>query len=104
MQEPSALPARKVDLIGVASGLGGADAMCAEAPVRLAAGGLESQLRSAGIDAADGAIEGPPYHCDINAMRALFPEPFWSWPKPPYPRTTHPRRLAELAVVLEHRG
>jgi len=52
--------------------------------------------------AADGAIEGPPYHCDINAMRALFPEPLWSWPKPPYPRTTHPRGLAELAVVLGH--
>jgi SAM-dependent methyltransferase len=53
--------------------------------------------------AARGAIEGPPYHCDIHAMRALFPEPRWSWPKPPYPRTSHPRGLAELAVVLEHR-
>ncbi len=51
--------------------------------------------------AATGAIEGPPYHCDINAMRALFPEPRWKWPKPPYPRTSHPRGLAELAVVLE---
>ena len=51
--------------------------------------------------AASGAIEGPPYHCDINAMRALFPEPLWSWPKPPYPRTTHPRGLEELAVILE---
>ena len=60
------------------------------------------QLPRAG--AAEGAIEGPPYHCDINAMRALFPEPRWAWPKPPYPRTTHPRGLAELAVVLEHRG
>lgn len=50
--------------------------------------------------AAEGAIQGPPYHCDINAMRALFPSPLWSWPKPPYPRTTHPRGLAELAVVL----
>jgi SAM-dependent methyltransferase len=53
--------------------------------------------------AAEGAIQGPPYHCDINAMRALFPEPRWVWPKPPYPRTTHPRGLAELAVVLERR-
>ncbi len=51
--------------------------------------------------AAGGAIEGPPYHCDINAMRALFPEPGWAWPKPPYARTTHPKLLAELAVVLE---
>ena len=54
--------------------------------------------------AAEGAIEGPPYHCDINAMRALFPDPLWSWPKPPYPRTTHPRGLAELAVLLERSG
>jgi methyl halide transferase len=53
--------------------------------------------------AAEGAIEGPPYHCDINAMRALFPEGRWSWPKPPYPRTSHPRGLAELAVILDHR-
>jgi SAM-dependent methyltransferase len=51
--------------------------------------------------AARGAIEGPPYHCDIHAMRALFPEPCWVWPKPPYPRTTHPQGLAELAVILE---
>jgi SAM-dependent methyltransferase len=54
-------------------------------------------------EAAEGAVVGPPYHCDINAMRALFPQSRWSWPKPPYPRTTHPRGLAELAVVLEHR-
>jgi hypothetical protein len=53
--------------------------------------------------AAEGLIQGPPYHCDINAMRALLPESRWTWPKPPYPRTTHPRSLAELAVVLERR-
>ena len=51
--------------------------------------------------AAEGRIEGPPYHCDINAMRALFPDTQWAWPKPPYPRTTHPRGLAELAVILQ---
>jgi SAM-dependent methyltransferase len=51
--------------------------------------------------AAEGRIEGPPYHCDINAMRALLPDPLWSWPKPPYPRTSHPRGLAELAAILE---
>ena len=59
------------------------------------------QLLRAG--AAEGTIEGPPYHCDINAMRALFPASRWSWPKPPYPRTTHPRGLAELAVILVRR-
>jgi SAM-dependent methyltransferase len=53
--------------------------------------------------AAEGSIQGPPYHCDINAMRALFPEPRWAWAKPPYPRTTHPAGLAEIAVVLERR-
>ena len=52
---------------------------------------------------ATGVIEGPPYHCDINAMRALFPDPLWAWPKPPYARTTHPRGLAELALILERR-
>ncbi|HSG76478.1 MAG TPA: methyltransferase domain-containing protein [Burkholderiales bacterium] len=51
-------------------------------------------------DAAQGFIQGPPYHCDVNGMRALFPEPRWGWPKPPYPRTTHPAGIAELAVVL----
>src|SRR5687768_8527774 len=49
---------------------------------------------------APGAIQGPPYHCDINAMRALFPVPLWAWPKPPYPLTSHPAGLAELAAVL----
>jgi methyl halide transferase len=53
--------------------------------------------------AAEGAIEGPPYHCDINAMRALFPEPRWAWPKPPYPRSPHPRGIVELAVILQRR-
>lgn len=55
-------------------------------------------------DASSGSIQGPPYHCDINAMRALFPEPRWGWPKPPYARVTHPRGLEELAVVLERRA
>lgn len=52
-------------------------------------------------DAAQGFVQGPPYHCDINAMRALLAAPAWRWPKPPYARTTHPAGLAELAVVLE---
>jgi SAM-dependent methyltransferase len=54
--------------------------------------------------AANGFIEGPPYHCDIHAMRALFDESLWAWPKPPYPRVPHPMRFAELAVVLTRRG
>ncbi len=55
-------------------------------------------------NAAEGSIEGPPYHCDINGMRALFPEGRWSWPKPPYARTSHPRGLAELVVILDRRA
>lgn len=51
--------------------------------------------------AAEGRIEGPPYHCDIQGMRALFPASRWAWPKPPYARTSHPRGMNELAVVLE---
>jgi SAM-dependent methyltransferase len=60
------------------------------------------QLLRAG--AAEGAIQGPPYHCDINGMRALFPEPHWRWPKPPYALTSHPLGLAELAVILQRSG
>ena len=54
-------------------------------------------------EAAQGFIQGPPYHCDINGMRALFPESRWDWPKPPYPRTTHPAGIAELAVALRRK-
>jgi SAM-dependent methyltransferase len=50
--------------------------------------------------AANGLIEGPPYHCDVNAVRALLGEPQWQWPKPPYDRVAHPMGFAELAVVL----
>lgn len=50
---------------------------------------------------AEGRIEGPPYHCDVNAMRALFPAPAWGWPAPPYPAVPHPRGWHELAVPLQ---
>ena len=50
--------------------------------------------------ASEGQVEGPPYHCDINAMRALFEASRWNWPKPPYPRVDHPMGIAELAAVL----
>jgi SAM-dependent methyltransferase len=53
--------------------------------------------------AADGLIQGPPYHCDINAMRALLPDATWIWPAPPYTRVPHSVTWVELAVVLEHR-
>lgn len=53
--------------------------------------------------ARTGFIEGPPYHCDIHAMRALFPADHWEWPKPPYERVGHPSGATELAIVLVRR-
>ena len=53
--------------------------------------------------AAEGRVEGPPYHCDVNAMRALFPATRWDWPKPPYPSVSHPMGPMELAVALRRR-
>lgn len=51
--------------------------------------------------AAQGLIEGPPYHCDINAMRALFPATQWAWPQPPYAQVVNPGiERTELAVIL----
>ncbi len=53
--------------------------------------------------AAEGRVEGPPYHCDVHAMRAIFPGDAWDWPKPPYPRVPHPMGATELAVRLVRR-
>ena len=52
--------------------------------------------------AAEGRIEGPPYHVDINALRALLPAEHWQWPKPPYPAVPHPAApgWGELPLVL----
>lgn len=52
-------------------------------------------------EATQGFIEGPPYHCDINAMRALFPATLWEWPKPPYTLIANEGiGREELAVIL----
>lgn len=53
--------------------------------------------------ASQGTVEGPPYHCDIQAVRALFPAERWSWPAPPYSAHAHAQGWTELAVVLERR-
>lgn len=58
-------------------------------------------LQALRAEAAHGFIDGPPYHCDINAMRALFPATQWEWPKPPYPQVVNTGiERTELAVVL----
>jgi hypothetical protein len=51
--------------------------------------------------AAHGRIEGPPYHMDINTVRALLPSDVWRWSAPPYPRVAHPVGWYELAIVLQ---
>ena len=33
--------------------------------------------------AAEGFVEGPPYHCDVHGMRAQLTGRDWIWPKPP---------------------
>lgn len=60
-------------------------------------------MQSARDGGADGFIEGPPYHCHIHGMRALFPEPDWEWPRPPYPRVVHPSGSYELGLILTRR-
>jgi methyl halide transferase len=60
---------------------------------------LAMQCRRDG--AAQGRIEGPPYHMDINAVRALLPSDLWQWPAPPYPAVPHPAGWNELAIVLQ---
>jgi len=53
--------------------------------------------------ASRGEVLGPPYHCDMNAMLALFPPDRWTWPAPPYLAVPHPRGWHELAVSLRRR-
>ncbi len=62
---------------------------------------LAMQCRRDG--AAQGRVEGPPYHMDINAVRALLPGAQWVWPAPPYPALAHPAGWSELPIVLRRR-
>jgi SAM-dependent methyltransferase len=50
---------------------------------------------------SEGVIAGPPYHCDINAMRSLFPAQRWAWPKPPFAKVPHPNIGHELGLQLK---
>ncbi len=46
---------------------------------------------------------GPPYHCDLSAMRALFDEATWSWPAEERMRVRHPNGYEELGYPLRRR-
>ena len=47
--------------------------------------------------------EGPPYHCDLAAMRVLFDDSRWLWPGAPALQVPHPRGWHELGLILERR-
>ena len=47
---------------------------------------------------------GPPYHCALPDMRALFPSARWSWPEGEAGRVGHPNGLFEFAAVLTRLG
>lgn len=46
---------------------------------------------------------GPPFHCDLNAMHALFPKQLWEWPTAALTPVPHPNGFQELAAVLVRR-
>ena len=47
--------------------------------------------------------EGPPYHCDLAAMRVLFDDSRWQWPNASPVQVPHPRGWHELGLILERR-
>jgi len=53
--------------------------------------------------AAEGFVEGPPFHVGVNSLRALFPCALWEWPTPPYRQWAHPALSFELGLVLIRR-
>ena len=44
---------------------------------------------------------GPPYHCGLEAMRALFALERWRWVEPPQRTVPHPTGFFEYAAILE---
>lgn len=46
---------------------------------------------------------GPPFHCALPDMRALFPETRWHWEGTPHREVPHPNGLFEYAAELTRR-
>lgn len=61
-------------------------------------------MQAARPGAQEGLKEGPPFHCDINAMHALFNSHYWLWPDSLPTAVKHPNGLFELAVCLERKA
>jgi SAM-dependent methyltransferase len=53
--------------------------------------------------AREGLKQGPPFHCDINAMHALFNASHWQWPDTLPTIVPHPTGWHELAICLERK-
>ena len=51
-----------------------------------------------------GQPDGPPFHCDLDEMRRLFPDTDWIWPNTAPLEVPHPTGLHELGFVLTSRG
>lgn len=47
-----------------------------------------------------GRAGGPPYHCALPDMRALFPETRWHWEGQPHKEIPHPNGLYEFTTIL----
>lgn len=50
-----------------------------------------------------GNAGGPPYHCDIEAMKTLFHNDHWQWPEDDPIISEHPRGIHELGIYLTRR-
>jgi hypothetical protein len=50
-----------------------------------------------------GVAGGPPFNCDVNAMRTLFPPTAWSWPATLPEPVHHPSGRSEQPAILRRR-
>jgi cyclopropane fatty-acyl-phospholipid synthase-like methyltransferase len=85
-------------------------ALCALVPDTWAgyAGRLRAWLKPGGrlyaLFMQTGRPGGPPFHCDLDEMRRLFPDADWIWPNTASLEVPHPTGLHELGFILTARG